>query len=84
MSNTVQAFDTFVAPVEWATALIYGDESSFDFSGAESLELYQDWCQMHADQLSVVSYDPDSVRPGKWEWDKSFHTLATYTYRVQK
>jgi hypothetical protein len=46
---------TFNAPAIYASALINGDLSSFDYYGGDSLKEYEQWCADNPEYVSEVT-----------------------------
>jgi hypothetical protein len=46
--------DTFDAPAHWASALLNGDLTSFEYYGPESLAEYETWCSENPELVETV------------------------------
>ena len=73
--------DTFEAPSHWASALINGDLTSFDYYGPESLEEYEQWCASNPELLWVVDCSEESFI-GRFNGLQT--ELLTYTCHLQQ
>lgn len=73
--------DTFGAPAIWASALINGDLTSFDYYGAESLAEFERWCAANPELLMVVDCSDESFI-GRFNGLQT--ELLTYTCHIQK
>jgi len=63
---------TFDAPAHFASALINGDLSSFDYYGGDSLKEYEKWCADNPEYVSdVVNVEGES-------WIGRHNGLQTY------
>jgi hypothetical protein len=75
---------TFDAPAFWASALINGDESSFDYYGKESKEEFDQWFELMLKAFNGKLYVVGcSEEPHFGRFNGKGCDLLTYTAHVQ-
>lgn len=77
----LHGFDTITAPAGWASALVNGDESGFDYyQDAEDFEAYEAFCKHLEDNRLIVidvvrDEDGNGLEP-RFSWSCDLHWSA--------
>ena len=80
MKKTIET-DTVTAPAYWASALVNGDESSFDYSDDQAdYDAYKDFCEYLAQSgwrvVDVVRDKDGNGRDPRFTWNGTLHHSA--------